>query len=103
MAFSELELKRIDRTVGDLCRRNSLPQHANELRFACEIDGHAVSIYEQSHGIARFRFSRAQGTWALFWLRQDLTWHRYEPEPPSPDLARLVAVVEADEFGAFFG
>jgi hypothetical protein len=35
MAFSELELKRIDRTVGDLCRRNSLPQHANELRFAC--------------------------------------------------------------------
>ena len=114
MAFSELELKRIDRSVGDLCRRNSLPQHADQLRFACEIDGHAVSIYEQrppwcgsgpwtSHGIARFRFSRAQGSWALFWMRQDLKWHRYEPAPPSVDLAALVAVVEADEFGAFFG
>jgi hypothetical protein len=30
MAFNELELKRIDATVGDLCRRNSLPQHADD-------------------------------------------------------------------------
>jgi hypothetical protein len=36
-------------------------------------------------------------------MRQDLKWHRYEPEPPSPDLATLVAVIEAEEFGAFFG
>jgi hypothetical protein len=114
MAFNELELKRIDRTVGDLCRRNTLPQHADELRFICELDGHAVSIYEQrppwrgsgpwtSHGIARFRFSRAGGRWTLFWMRQDLKWHCYVPQPPSVDLASLVAVVEADEYGAFFG
>jgi hypothetical protein len=114
MAFSELELKRIDRTVGDLCRRKSPPQYAGELRFIYRIDGHAVSIYEErlpwrgsgpwtSHGIARLRFTRARRTWALYWMRQDLKWHRYEPEPPSPVLATLVAVVEADEFGAFFG
>jgi len=36
-------------------------------------------------------------------MRQDLKWHRSEPEPPSVDLAALVAVVEADEFGALFG
>jgi hypothetical protein len=114
MAFSEIELKRIDRMVGDLCRRKTLLQHADELRFAYEIDSQAVSIYEQrppwrgsgpwtSHGIARFRFSRARGIWTLFWMRQDLKWHRYEPEPPSADVAALVAVVEADHFGAFFG
>lgn len=114
MAFSEIELKRIDRTVGDLCRRYSLPEHANELRFVYRIDGHALSIYEErppwrgsgpwtSRGVARFRFSRARGFWTLFWMRQDSKWHRYEPEPPSGDLAGLVRVVEADEFGAFFG
>jgi hypothetical protein len=114
MAFSELELKRIDRTVGELCRRKSLLQHADKLLVVYEIDGHAVSIYEQrppwrgsgpgtSHGIARLRFSRARGTWTLFWMRQDLKWHCYMPQPPSADLAALIAVVEADEYGAFFG
>src|SRR5271157_4131694 len=111
MAFSELELKRIDRTVGDLCRRSSPAEHADELRFVYRIDGHAVSIYEErpprrgsgpwtSHGVARFRFSRASGHWTLFWMRQDLKWHRYEPQPPSADPAALVAVVEADKYGA---
>jgi hypothetical protein len=36
-------------------------------------------------------------------MRQDLKWHRYEPASPSADLTAMVAVVEADEFGAFFG
>ena len=46
MAFNELELKRIDKTVGALCRRVSRPEHADELRFVCEVRGHSVSIYE---------------------------------------------------------
>ena len=46
MSFNELELKRIDRTVGELCRRRTRPEHADQLRFECEIDGHTVSIWE---------------------------------------------------------
>jgi hypothetical protein len=30
MPFSELKLKRIDRAPVDLCRRNSLPQYADD-------------------------------------------------------------------------
>src|SRR5271169_1608663 len=114
MALSELELQRIDRTDGDLSLRYSPPEHVDALRVVYRIDGHAVSICEErppwrgdgpwtSHGVARLRFSRARGVWTLFWMRQDLKWHRYEPQPPSVDLAALVAVVEADEYGAFFG
>jgi hypothetical protein len=33
MLFNELELKRIDRTVGELCRRSTRPEHADQLRF----------------------------------------------------------------------
>ena len=113
MAFSELELKRIDHTVGDLCRRRSPIDLADDLRFAYRIDGSAVSIYEErpprrgfgpwtSHSVARLRFSRPRSLWTLYWLRQDLKWHRYLPAPPSADLATLVAAVEADEYGAFF-
>lgn len=115
MAFSELELKRIDRIVGGLCRRCSPPEHADELRTVYEVVGHAVSVYEERppwdgigewtrFGVARFRFYRSRGEWLLFWMRANGRWERYEPldEMPS-DLASLVALVEADEYGAFFG
>ena len=56
------------------------------------------------HGIARFRFYRSRTEWQLYWMRQDLHWHRYEPDDEMPtDLASLVALVEADRYRAFFG
>ncbi len=114
VAFSELELKRIDRVVGALCRRCSPPEHAHELRTVFEVEGHSVSVYEERApwrgegewtrlGVARFRFYRSRGEWHLSWMRQDLRWHRYEPHEMPTDLASLVALVEADEYGAFFG
>lgn len=114
MAFDELEPKRIERTVGELCRRCSPPEHADELRTAYEVEGHSATMYEERSpwdgvggwtrgGIARFRFSRSRGEWRLYWMRQDLRWHRYDPDEMPPDLDSRVAVVEADEFGAFFG
>ena len=46
MSFSEIELKRINRTLGELCRRHTPHEHADELRFECEIKGHTVSVWE---------------------------------------------------------
>ncbi len=54
-------------------------------------------------GVARFRFYRSRGEWHLYWMRADLRWHRYEPHEMPTDLASLVAAVETDEYGAFFG
>jgi hypothetical protein len=113
--FSELELKRIDRLVGELCRRCSPPEHADQLRTVYEVEAHSVSMYEERPpwrgeaewtrmGVARFRYFRSRGEWQLYWMRQDLRWHRYEPDDEMPaDLASLVALVEADHYGAFFG
>ena len=115
MAFSEFELKLIDATVGDLCRRSSPAEHADELHFACDIDGHSVSIMEERppwdgspgewtrHGVARFRYFRSRGEWQLYWMRADLKWHVYDPAPPTRDLASLVRLVEEDAYCAFFG
>ena len=47
VSFSELELKRIDRTVGELCRHHSPPEHADELRVTCVVEGNSVSMYEE--------------------------------------------------------
>jgi hypothetical protein len=115
VAFSEVDLKRIDATIGALCRSRSPAEYADQLRFVCEIDGNSVSMLEQrppwdggpggwtSHGVARFRYFRSRGEWQLYWMRRDLKWHIYEPAMPTKDLARLVKLVEDDEYCAFFG
>jgi len=100
MSFNELELKRIDRSVGELCRRKTRPEHADQLRFECEIDGNAVSVWEvrpswggvgdpTRMGVARFRYFRSRGVWILYWMRRDLKWHRYDPALSTPASLRL--------------
>jgi hypothetical protein len=114
MAFSEIELKLIDSTVGELCRR--VPRHVkNQLRYSYEIEGHNVSLFEErphwkskgewtKTGVATFRYFRSRGEWKLYWMRRDLKWHQYDPEvSKSRSLKVLVAVVEEDKWGAFFG
>lgn len=115
MAFSESELKRIDATVGDLCRRISPARFADEFRFVYEIDGHGISVFEERPpwdgrpgewtrmGVARLRYFRSRDEWTLYWMRRDLKWHIYDPETRKRDLRTLVRVVEEDSYGAFFG
>lgn len=114
MAFAELELKRIDRTVGELCRRRCPPRLRDQVRLEYRVTRHEVLVYETrpafrdpsrwiEHGIAKLRFVRAAGEWQLFWQRASLKWQRYEPLASGRDLHDLVAEIDRDPHGCFFG
>ena len=114
MAFSEIELKRIENLVGDLCRRRSPAEFRDELRLEYKIQGHDVVIFEwrQQYGdqtgfydtpVAKIKFVRTKNEWRLYWMRADLKWHGYEMLPSSRDLAELVNEIDEDPFAAFFG
>ena len=116
MAFSEIELKKIDKLVGRLCDKKSPPHIRDQLRFEYDISGHNVHIWEirpvyfdptqeTKHGVAKFQFIRTKNRWKLYWMRADLKWHAYEPDPGQSltDLGEQVAEVETDPYGAFFG
>ena len=114
MAFSELDLKRIDNCVGAFCRRRTRPDLADELRLDYVIEGHSVILFEErpdwrepaermQRPFAKLRFVRTTGLWTLYWMRADLKWHAYQPAAPSTDLGALVDVVDRDEYCAFFG
>ena len=114
MSFSELELKRIDRVVGDFCRSHSPVEHRDKVRTEYRVSGHEVLIFETrpafrdpshwiEHGIAKLRFIRTAGEWRLFWHRASLKWKSYEPMASSRDMTELVDEIDRDPSACFFG
>ena len=114
MPFSEVDLKRVERVVGDLCDRRSPPEHRDQMRIEYRVFRHDVLIYETrpsfcdpsrwtEHGVAKLRFVRTAGEWRLFWQRASLKWQSYEPLLSSGDVRELVAEVDHDPYGCFFG
>ena len=115
MAFSEIELKTIEKLVGGLCREKAPAKFKDRLRFTYEVDGHSVVVYEErpyynnlaewsKMGVAKFRYYRSKKHWKLYWMRRDLKWHSYDPDvSTAKSLEPLVKVVAVDKRGAFFG
>lgn len=44
-----------------------------------------------------------RGQWTLYWRDRNLAFHRYTRIGPSPDVAVLLAEIEADPAGIFWG
>ena len=114
MAFTEIELARVKKIVGGFCEKRVPVEIRDELRLEYSIDRHDVELYEvrphwedpaeeMQTPVAKFRFVRSTREWRLFWMRQDLKWHAYEPCASSRRLEELVEVVGRDEIGSFFG
>jgi hypothetical protein len=114
MAFSEIELERIDKEVGGLCKKRS-PAHIKD-KFSLEyrIKGHEVIVYERrpqwdnpnkwiESPDAKLKYVRTSKVWQLFWQRANGKWVGYESFPFSNDLRSLVEVIDADPHGCFFG
>ena len=99
-----------------MCRRRSPPQFKNQLQIIYEIKGHSVLVFETRPpwnkpgewtklGVAKFNFIRSRKEWKLYWMRQDLKWHAYDPEirGMTHALEQLARLVDEDQYGAFFG
>jgi hypothetical protein len=55
------------------------------------------------HGIAKIRFNRKWREWRLYWQRGSLKWEAYKPRSADRNLGVLVAEVDRDPHGCFFG
>jgi hypothetical protein len=53
--------------------------------------------------VAKATFVRTQNLWKVFWMRRDLKWHGYDPNPEVSSIEAFLAVIDRDEICAFFG
>ena len=114
MTLTEDELSDIESTVGALCIRRTSPKFKAKLSIEYRVKGHDVTIIERrpkwdgkpgftENGVARFKFTRTSKKWRLLWQRADLKWYAYQGTENRTQLAQLVAEVDSDPWGCFFG
>jgi len=53
--------------------------------------------------IAKATYVQATEIWKVFWMRQDLKWHRYGPAPEVASLEEFAQLVHEDKHACFFG
>src|SRR5438128_5648535 len=69
-----------------------------ERRPRFEVGGRHVE-----HIVAKFRYNAKRGCWTLLWSDRNLRWHTYDGFEERRDFLELLAEVERDPTGIFFG
>lgn len=114
MALSEFEKKRIEKIFTDYCQSKIPPHVRDKIRIEFQIRGDEVSLFEcrapwrgegewTSMKVARFKKDHKTETWLLYWADRNDRWKPYPPLPYHRDIEKLLAEVEKNETGAFWG
>ncbi|MGQ0826010.1 MAG: DUF3024 domain-containing protein [Actinomycetota bacterium] len=111
----ETDVTRIRRWVE--ARNDRLPERARgSIRYELDVADRHVTVLEcrppwrPEYGlewtrfpIVRFHYTKVRGEWATFWRDRNLEFHRFELIAPSRQIEVLLADVDEDRSGIFWG
>jgi Protein of unknown function (DUF3024) len=108
----ETDLARVQRWC-----RTRVPEHVrDEVRVEVEVAGRHVTIVEcrppwRADGtvewtrfpIARLRYTKYAGLWSLYWRDRNLRFHEYNLASATVSIEDLLAEIDRDPTGIFWG
>ena len=115
MALNDIERARFEKSVRSYIERRRPPPHIRpQLDLSYRVENQSVVIFEVrpdwkdpqrkiEHNVAKATYIKSRQIWRVYWQRADLKWHSYEPNATVSTIDDFLAVVEADEFGCFYG
>ncbi len=116
MALPQLVRRRAESKIGALCERRIPPHIRDQIKLEFTIRGDSITIVERrppwrsdigpewtTMKIAQLRFQTGSGTWSLWWSDRNGRWLRVPDLDASPDIEQLLAVIDDDPSGAFWG
>src|SRR5262245_47308053 len=114
MPLPGIDVARVHRWVD--ARNEETGKHIHEMRVEVDIDARAVTILECRppwrddlgtewirQEIARLRYTKATGTWRLYWPDRNSRFHAYEGLQPTRNIERLLEEVDRDPTCIFWG
>ena len=109
----EVDVHRVLRWAGG----HNHPDHLHELRIEVDVSPTSITVMECRprwepdainaqwirFPIARLRFIASKEQWSLYWRDRNLAFHRYERVPPTMAIEELLAEIDRDPTGIFWG
>lgn len=115
MAVSSLQVLDIIEVMEGFLERNRPPENMRaKLDVGYKIEGQSIIIHDIRPlfndssrtiypAIAKATFVKRKNHWKVFWLRSNLKWYAYAPEPTVKTLKDFVTLVEEDKHACFWG
>ena len=115
MALSEFETKRVEKLASQYIYAHRPPPHIrSQLDIGFRITEQSLELFEirprwdnpseiLEHDFAKTTFVKKTRSWKIYWMRQDLKWHCYEPVPRVASLEEFLSVVSEDAQACFRG
>jgi hypothetical protein len=116
MAIPELVRRQALTRVEAYCQARVPAQVRDQVRNEAGVRGDAITIFEcrppwrDEYGpewtrrkIAQFRYQPATSRWSVWWADRNGRWLAYPSAPATREIDTLIAAVEHDQSGAFWG
>lgn len=98
------------------CEEKVSPEHRDQIRVECSVRGATISIFEcrppwrpeygpdwTRQSVAQLRYEPARAVWRLHWADRNGRWHSYDEVEPTTRLEELLAEIDDDPTGIFWG
>ncbi|MEH6515382.1 MAG: DUF3024 domain-containing protein [Halioglobus sp.] len=115
MAISEFEIRRVEKLASEYIDTHRPPAHIRaQLDIGFRVTDQSLEFFDirprwdnpseiLEHPFAKTTFVKKSRTWKVYWMRQDLKWHSYEPAAEVNTLEEALSVVSEDAFACFRG
>ena len=111
----DLDFARVRKWIKEL--NASIPPDAQiEVRYEVDVTDRAITVLEcrplwredlvsdwTRLPVCRFRYTKVQRQWSLYWRDQNLKFHEYDLVAPTPHIDELIEEVKRDRTGIFWG
>jgi hypothetical protein len=115
MAFDEFTIHRLEKVVSTFVdKRRPPPLIRKDLDLGFKIKGQSIELFEirprwqhpeeiMECPVAKTTYVKTQGVWKIYWMRQDLKWHYYDPLPEVDTIEKFLLEVDSDPYHCFWG
>ena len=114
MAISEFEIFKVEKAAKNFCDDRNKHYPPDQLYIDFKLDDQQLFLFEVRPKwnepsvkieimVAKLWYIKKESIWKLYWQRQNMKWHLYEPNGSNKELEPLLAEVWNDPHGCFWG